>query len=373
MGGPGAVCLLQEAPLRPGLAALPCRAPGPTRTKGRLPVDDIARLVAHVDEAVALFDEALAETHPRPSSPEAKRHGGADETRDEPWVERFDRVSPCSSSSPYGRVSVGWRLRFDGPTPKQWTPARAEIETGWSSRDAITNAVGEATAEGTPDRELAGRAAAIYGGWLERRAALVDSQRLRPLLAGAIRDAMRGDSHAGDAVKALRHEWARLFDDDFDGDCRAGFTAATEWMVYRRDLVAALENARLYAVALAQKAEGAGDGEADDIGRIARQLTPKAREVILYMYDMGAFSGRDKLTRAFIADGLDYDIDSLVPVRNEFRQYEMAFDRKLYDAKDGRSGGWWLEPDGKLVAERLKTGLLSGREQAATPSDVRLA
>jgi hypothetical protein len=333
----------------------------------------IAGLVAHVDDVVAFFDEVLRETDSRPKHPRrsfakmqrARRAGRVDTQRTDAWVEPVEGVEGVSVLwTTTGSIVFGRRrpaIAFDGGTPPAWTPARAELETRWSSRDAIVNAVRKATHEGTPDDEVAGRVAEIYGGWLERREELTDGTRLRPLFVEAIRAAL-GSSHAVAAVEALKHDWRRLFDEDF---IDAGFTAAGQWREFRPDFVAALENVRDYADALGHQAEGEGDeGTADadvvemtdDVHRrIARKIKGKNLAVLLYLYDRNAVSAAEKpAKRELIVEALKPEgITSTDDAKNAIAAIRRFGDQAGLKLVESADCGAWLTPDGRQVASRV--------------------
>lgn len=227
-------------------------------------MDGVSRLVAHCDEVVAFFDEVLAPTPPRQKPAREVR---VDETLAAPCAEHFDGVEAVYVEW------LGWpdrskmrqlRIAFDGRRPKEWTPARAALESRWASRDAVANAIAMVTREGATDRAFAGRVAGIYGGWLERREELIDGQRLRRLVADAI-EAARGNLLACQAVEALRNELRRLFAPGFiDANGLPGFAdfrAAAEWGNLRRVyLLPALNNARDYGDSLSVHRNGEAAG-----------------------------------------------------------------------------------------------------------------
>lgn len=237
-------------------------------------MNGIVRLVAHVDQIFAYFDEVFADKPPEVEFPKTTKKREAGETLVETWGERIEGAEGVFiewlTRTSFQSGSRRPRIGFDGTPPKAWTPARAAIEKEWPSRDAIFNAISKAAREGITGPAFADRVAEIYGGWLERREELVNRARLRALVTDAIRDAMRGNLLAGQAVEALRDELRRLFDPDLippnhePGD--GGFNSAEEWKWVRQmGLFMALENARGYGDALPDKAEGGDDvGTADD-------------------------------------------------------------------------------------------------------------
>jgi hypothetical protein len=79
---------------------------------------------------------------------------------------------------------------------------------------------------------------------------------------------------------------------------------------------------------------------------VARRLEVIPRKVLWFMRENNAHSAVDKLTRQFIADELRISIDDVQAAGESLR----GFERRLLDSKDGRNGGWWLCPDGDLVA-----------------------
>ena len=246
--------------MAPCLAILPRADPAAERQE---PVNGIAALVGHVDEIVALYDVMFAGP---PAPAELPAFGRPRESRSETWCERFDGVASVfvlwtTTATPRDMRRTP-AIAFHGAPPKQWTPARAEHEARWASRDAIVNAIGKARQEGATGRAIAGRVAHVYGGWLELRARLVDRDTLRGLFAAAVGNAMTAGTLAETAVNALRHELGRLFDDGFHetpGDYgHFGFKTAEHWRTLNRlYLRPALENARVYADAIGQR-ESAG-------------------------------------------------------------------------------------------------------------------
>lgn len=325
-------------------------------------MNGIAALVDHVDEVVALYDDLFA----WPLNVRALGwKGRADESGSGTWEERFDGVESVFVTWPGKPQSTRPALTFHGTRPKQWTSARAELETLWGNRDAIHNAIDTAKREGASGRVIAGRVADIYGGWLERRAKLVDRDTLRELCAAALRDAMAAGTNAENAVTALRQE-LRVF----------RVRDAIDWRELRRKyLRPALENARVYADAIGQRESagqpatsvsppGSTQAEAadDDYAGIARRLSRKARRTLEYMHEMNAHSRADKLTRQFIADEIRLELDDMRVVSTELGKTG----RQLIESVDGRHGGWWLSPDGVRVAERVAATRHGSIGKAAT-------
>jgi hypothetical protein len=240
----------------------------------------IAGLVAHVDDVVAFFDEVLA-SPPRKRVSFAALQSAARERR-----KRAAAADPVFVAFPNGRenyVDGIARIAFAGAAPDAWTSARADLESRWSSRDAIKNAIRKATSEGVPAREFAGRVAEIYGGWLERHKELVERDVIESLVARAIGDAAALGNltdKAVEAIEALANDLVALYGrgtmrrdgKPIDAPVRDGFS----WRCLRALCIApGLTTIRRYAAILTHKAEGESDGGAADDGVVEMKRTKR--------------------------------------------------------------------------------------------------